>query len=90
VTLAARAKRRAAAGAEALFDPGGQLAQMLSTLPGVTDKALGNGRTRTEPRYRELLNALGVAVYTTDREGKITFFNEAAATFWGRRPLLGE
>jgi PAS domain S-box-containing protein len=90
MTLAARAKRRAAAGAEALFDPGGQLAQMLSALPGVTDKTLANGRTRTEPRYRELLDALGVAVYTTDREGKITFFNEAAATFWGRRPVLGE
>jgi PAS domain S-box-containing protein len=40
--------------------------------------------------YRELLQALGVAVYTTDAEGRITFFNEAAAELWGRRPALGE
>jgi diguanylate cyclase (GGDEF)-like protein/PAS domain S-box-containing protein len=38
---------------------------------------------------RELLTALPVAIYTTDAEGRITFFNEAAATLWGQRPLLG-
>ena len=41
-------------------------------------------------RYRDFLDALGVAVYTTDANGRITFFNEAAAVFWGRRPVLGE
>jgi PAS domain S-box-containing protein len=40
--------------------------------------------------YRDLLNALPAAVYTTDAEGKITFYNEAAAEFAGRRPALGE
>ena len=45
---------------------------------------------REIPRYREFLEALGVAVYTTDAQGRITFYNEAAATFWGRRPALGE
>jgi PAS domain S-box-containing protein len=43
-----------------------------------------------DDRYRDLLEALGVAVYTTDADGKITFFNEAAAELWGRRPELGE
>lgn len=42
------------------------------------------------PTYRQFLEALGVAVYTTDAEGRITFFNEAAAEFWGRRPEIGE
>lgn len=42
------------------------------------------------PSYRQFLEALGVAVYTTDADGRITFFNEAAADFWGRRPELGE
>jgi signal transduction histidine kinase len=37
-----------------------------------------------------LLNALGVAVYTIDATGAITFFNEAAVAFWGRRPEPGE
>jgi len=36
-----------------------------------------------------LLEALPVAVYTTDAEGKITFYNQAAADFWGYRPELG-
>jgi PAS domain S-box-containing protein len=44
----------------------------------------------TEPNYRAFLDALDVAVYTTDRDGRITFYNEAAASFWGRRPELGE
>ena len=37
----------------------------------------------------ELLNALPVAVYTTDAEGRITYYNEAAAELWGHRPQLG-
>lgn len=37
-----------------------------------------------------MLDAVGVAVYTTDPEGRLTFYNEAAAEFWGRRPELGE
>ena len=43
-----------------------------------------------EQDYRSFLDALGVAVYTTDARGRITFFNGAAADFWGRRPELGE
>ena len=45
---------------------------------------------RRAERYRRFLDALGVAVYTTDSDGKITFFNAAAAEFWGRRPAVGE
>jgi PAS domain S-box-containing protein len=37
----------------------------------------------------ELLEALPVAVYTTDAQGRITFFNQAAADLWGHRPELG-
>src|SRR5262249_47305333 len=37
----------------------------------------------------ELLEALPVAVYTTDAEGRITYYNEAAAELWGRRPQIG-
>ena len=36
-----------------------------------------------------LLEALPVAIYTTDAEGRLTSFNEAAAQLWGRRPVLG-
>jgi PAS domain S-box-containing protein len=40
--------------------------------------------------YRDFLDAVGVAVYTTDADGMITFFNRAAVGFWGRTPELGE
>jgi PAS domain S-box-containing protein len=42
------------------------------------------------PRYRELLDVLGVAVYTTDAAGVINYFNDAAADLWGRRPEIGK
>ncbi len=42
------------------------------------------------PEFHAFLDALGVAVYTTDADGRITYFNEAAYALWGRRPELGE
>lgn len=42
-----------------------------------------------ERSFRALLDALPAAVYTTDPEGKITFYNEAAVELWGVRPKLG-
>ena len=67
-----------------------QLLQVIST----PDRAGRSGPDDPLPLgrrpYRELLQALGVAVYTTDAAGRITFFNDAAAEFWGRRPELGE
>jgi PAS domain S-box-containing protein len=42
-----------------------------------------------ERHMRELLEALPAAVYTTDAEGRITFFNRAAVDFAGRTPELG-
>jgi PAS domain S-box-containing protein len=43
-----------------------------------------------DARFREIIEALPAAIYTTDATGRITFFNEAAAAMWGRRPTLGE
>jgi PAS domain S-box-containing protein len=45
---------------------------------------------RAKAGMLELTDALPVAVYTTDADGRITHFNEAAASLWGRRPVLGE
>ncbi|MGE0120915.1 MAG: PAS domain S-box protein [Dongiaceae bacterium] len=44
----------------------------------------------TEPPFRDLLEALPAAVYTTDAAGRITFYNDAAADLWGCRPQLGK
>ena len=38
---------------------------------------------------RDLMEALPAAVYTTDADGKVTYFNQAAADLAGRTPTLG-
>jgi PAS domain S-box-containing protein len=43
----------------------------------------------SERRLQELLAAIPAAIYTTDAEGKITYYNEAAVEFAGRRPIIG-
>ncbi len=40
-------------------------------------------------RFREMVDALPIAVYTTDAEGRLTHFNPAAVEFAGRPPALG-
>ena len=68
---------------------GGPLLQMIAGGRSLTDDPSVEA-VRSEAGYRRFLDALDVAVYTTDPDGRITFYNEAAATFWGRRPALGE
>jgi PAS domain S-box-containing protein len=41
------------------------------------------------PDSTELLMALPAAVCVTDAEGRLTFYNDAAAELWGYRPELG-
>jgi PAS domain S-box-containing protein len=36
------------------------------------------------------LNNLPLAIYTTDAQGRITYFNDAAVKFAGRQPAIGE
>lgn len=53
--------------------------------------SLGRERGRAVDRTEELeaiLQSLPAAIYTTDLEGRITFYNEAAAELWGVRPEL--
>ncbi len=46
--------------------------------------------SESERRYRELVKGLPAAVYTTDAEGRINLYNEAAVTLWGREPEIGK
>jgi PAS domain S-box-containing protein len=43
-----------------------------------------------EKQFRDLLQALPAAIYTTDAEGRITFFNRACVDFAGRTPKIGD
>jgi PAS domain S-box-containing protein len=65
-------------------DPGSGLARLFGAIGLTLPPA-----DASQP-YRTFLEALAVAVYTTDAEGRITFFNEAAVDLWGRRPELGD
>ena len=38
---------------------------------------------------KEVFDSLPVAIYTCDRFGFITSYNKAAATLWGRKPVIG-
>jgi len=73
---------------EGIADPGATLLRLFSS---VRDRVLDAATdTQAGTPYRAFLDALAVAVYTTDSDGRITFFNEAAVELWGRRPALGE
>jgi len=41
------------------------------------------------PNSTDLLELLPAAVYMTDAEGRLTFYNQAAADLWGYRPQIG-
>ncbi|MGF6709427.1 PAS domain S-box-containing protein [Luteibacter sp. W1I16] len=47
-------------------------------------------RRNSEQHMRDLLEALPAAVYTTDANGRITFFNKACIEMAGRTPQLGD
>lgn len=56
----------------------------------VTDQYAAYEALRTrEHQLQEILNAIPAAIYMTDAEGRITYYNEAAVEFSGRRPTLG-
>lgn len=56
----------------------------------ITDRKETERKLReSEQRLSELFAAIPAAIYTTDAQGKITYFNQAAVEFSGRTPALG-
>jgi PAS domain S-box-containing protein len=53
-------------------------------------KGQANSSGDVDGRSREAIEALPAAIYMTDAEGRVTFYNEAAAELWGCRPELGD
>ena len=50
----------------------------------------GGHAARNEHWWRAFADALPAAIYMTDTEGRITFYNQAAAQMWGYNPQLGK
>jgi PAS domain-containing protein len=40
-------------------------------------------------RFHRIADSSAAPIYTTDERGQITYYNQAGADFWGRRPQLG-
>jgi PAS domain S-box-containing protein len=60
----------------------------LSTLV-VLHKAVEAFRAR-DVGFRDILQHLPAAIYTTDADGRLTYFNDACVKFSGRTPVLGD
>jgi len=70
--------------------PGRSGGMLLIALRDITEQRRAENELRDrERRFRELIEALPAAVYTTDAAGRITFYNRAAVEFAGREPELG-
>jgi len=71
-------------------DADGKIIQWFGTNTDITEsRQVEKALRKSEKGYRELLDALPVAVYTTDAEGTIALYNEAATDFAGRRTAFG-
>jgi PAS domain S-box-containing protein len=68
----------------------GERGEMVGAVICFTDiTALKSRQRSSEQVARELFDVLPLALYVTDAEGRITYYNQAAAEFWGRLPELG-
>jgi len=75
----------------ALRDSGRNIVGAINCFHDVTEQLQEERSARDgERRLREILDALPVALYTTDAEGRITYYNEASVEMSGRRPALGD
>jgi PAS domain S-box-containing protein len=64
--------------------------QARSSADGLSAFVIDALRAANSDAYRNILDALPAAVYATDAEGRITYFNPAAAALAGRQPHIGE
>ena len=58
--------------------------------PAVVAAAASAMPTPFQPNFHQVVEALPAAVYVTDAEGRITYYNKAAVELWGYRPTLGD
>jgi PAS domain S-box-containing protein len=72
------------------FDDRGRMIEAISTGIDMTDIAEAEeARRRSDDRFRQVVQCLPAAVYTTDAEGRINLYNKAACELWGRTPEVG-
>jgi PAS domain S-box len=73
-----------------VLDQDGRFRYGIRVIQDITERLRAEKSLReSERQIRELLEALPAAVYTTDAQGRITYYNQAAVAFSGRTPALG-
>ncbi len=68
----------------------GGFVQLAITRDITERKQLETANRDAEQRMRDLLDALPTAVYTTDANGKLSYFNKACVELAGRVPVIGD
>jgi PAS domain S-box-containing protein len=58
------------------------------TIDVTRQQQLFDALVKSEARYKGLVNNLPSAVYTCDKDGRISFFNEQAVKLWGYKPEI--
>jgi PAS domain S-box-containing protein len=73
-----------------VLDKAGNVVAASKIARDITAQKRAEAALRDNERHlQELLTAIPAAIYTTDAEGRITYYNEAAVEFAGRRPVVG-
>jgi PAS domain S-box-containing protein len=71
-------------------DSDGRIAGASKIARDITERKRAEMALRnSERQLQDLLSSIPAAIYTTDAEGKITYYNEAAVELAGRRPIIG-
>ena len=74
--------------ARRIHDPQRKGERILLAIEDITERRRAEEAVR-ESRFREMIDALPAAIYTTDAKGRLTHFNPAAVEVSGRTPELG-
>jgi len=74
-----------------IIDDQGRIIGASKIARDVTERKLAEAKLRdSERQLQELIAAIPAAIYTTDVEGRITYFNQAAVDLAGRTPKIGD
>jgi PAS domain S-box-containing protein len=76
---------------EPLLDDHGQLVGAVNCFQDISELRRMQAQMREGRRVgRRVMEAIPAAIYTTDAEGRLLYFNKAAEQLWGVAPALGE
>ena len=79
------------ANVDPLFDEQGRLVGGVNCFQDISEVVRMRDQMREGRRVvRHVMEALPAAIYTTDADGKLQYFNTAAENLWGFTPKIGE